>query len=277
MTSITDAPPAQRRAAYGLALVLTAQLMLILDAAVINVALPLLRADLGFSPANLSWVLNAYSLAFGGLLLFGGRLGDVIGRLRAFEIGLGIFTFASLLGGLAQDPAMLIASRALQGVGAAIAAPSVLALITAGAPDESQPQPRPRAVQRGVVGRRLDRADPRRRPDRLRLVALVPVHQRADRHHGRRARAALRPGDDSRARPLRRAGRDHGDRRLGRPGVRLHQRSGPQLVLEPARSRRSSPRRSCSDRSPASSAGRGSPCSSPRCCARVLASRRWSR
>jgi len=137
MTSITDAPPAQRRAAYGLALVLTAQLMLILDAAVVNVALPLLRVDLGFSPANLSWVLNAYSLAFGGLLLFGGRLGDVIGRLRAFEIGLGIFTFASLLGGLAQDPGMLIASRALQGVGAAIAAPSVLALITAGAPDES--------------------------------------------------------------------------------------------------------------------------------------------
>lgn len=137
MTSITDAPPAQRRAAYGLALVLTAQLMLILDAAVVNVALPLLRADLGFSAANLSWVLNAYSLAFGGLLLFGGRLGDVIGRLRTFEIGLGIFTFASLLGGLAQDPAMLIASRALQGVGAAIAAPSVLALITAGAPDES--------------------------------------------------------------------------------------------------------------------------------------------
>lgn len=137
MTSITDAPPAQRRAAYGLALVLTAQLMLILDAAVVNVALPLLRVDLGFSAANLSWVLNAYSLAFGGLLLFGGRLGDVIGRLRTFEIGLGIFTFASLLGGLAQDPAMLIASRALQGVGAAIAAPSVLALITAGAPDES--------------------------------------------------------------------------------------------------------------------------------------------
>jgi EmrB/QacA subfamily drug resistance transporter len=135
MTSITDAPPAQRRAAYGLALVLTAQLMLVLDMTVVNVALPHIQTDLDFSPAGLSWVLNAYSLAFGGLLLFGGRLGDVIGRLRAFELGLAIFTVASLLGGFAQDPTMLIASRALQGVGAAIAAPSVLALITAGAPD----------------------------------------------------------------------------------------------------------------------------------------------
>ena len=137
MTSLTDAPPAQRRAAYGLAVVLTAQLMLLLDATVVNVALPLMKDDLGFSPANLSWVLNAYSLAFGGLLLFGGRLGDVIGRRRAFELGLGLFTAASLIGGLAQDPAMLITSRALQGVGAAIAAPSVLALITAGAADDA--------------------------------------------------------------------------------------------------------------------------------------------
>ncbi|MGA9101505.1 MFS transporter [Aeromicrobium sp.] len=140
MTVITTpppAPPTQRRAAFGLAIVLTAQLMLILDMTVVNVALPLLRVDLGFSAANLSWVLNAYALAFGGLLLFGGRLGDVIGRLRTFELGIGLFSVASLLGGLAQSPAMLIASRALQGVGAAIAAPSVLALITAGAPDEA--------------------------------------------------------------------------------------------------------------------------------------------
>jgi EmrB/QacA subfamily drug resistance transporter len=137
MASITSAPPVQRRAGLGLAVVLTAQLMLVLDMTVINVALPHIQTDLDFSPAGLSWVLNAYSLAFGGLLLFGGRLGDVIGRLRAFEVGLGIFTVASLLGGFAQDPEMLVASRALQGVGAAIAAPSVLALITAGAPDET--------------------------------------------------------------------------------------------------------------------------------------------
>lgn len=137
MTSLTETRPTQRSAAIGLALVLTAQLMLILDATVVNVALPLMRDDLGFSPASLSWVLNAYSLAFGGLLLFGGRLGDVIGRLRAFEIGVTLFTAASLLGGLAQDPAMLVIARALQGVGAAIAAPSVLALIAAGAANES--------------------------------------------------------------------------------------------------------------------------------------------
>ena len=81
---------------------LVAQLMLVLDATVVNVALPRIDADLGFGPASLSWVLNAYTLAFGGLLLLGGRLGDVLGRLRIFEIGLAVFTVASLLGGLAQ-------------------------------------------------------------------------------------------------------------------------------------------------------------------------------
>ena len=82
-------------------------------------------------------MLNGYTLAFGGLLLLGGRLGDVYGRLRVFEIGLAVFTLASLAGGLAQDPAMLVGSRAVQGVGAALAAPGVLALLTTSAPDEA--------------------------------------------------------------------------------------------------------------------------------------------
>jgi EmrB/QacA subfamily drug resistance transporter len=114
-----------------------AQLMLVLDVAVMNVALPRIDTDLGFGPASLSWVLNAYTLAFGGLLLLGGRLGDVRGRLRLFEIGLGVFTLFSLLGGLAQTPEQLIVARALQGAGAAMAAPSVLALLTTSAPDEA--------------------------------------------------------------------------------------------------------------------------------------------
>ncbi len=133
----TDLPPNAGRAATGVAIVLVAQLMLVLDATVVNVALPRIDADLGFGPASLSWVLNAYTLAFGGLLLLGGRLGDVRGRLRLFEIGLALFTVASVLGGLAQTPGQLVAARAAQGVGAALAAPSVLALLTTSAPDEA--------------------------------------------------------------------------------------------------------------------------------------------
>ena len=133
----TELPPNAGRAATGIFIVLLAQLMLVLDATVVNVALPHISTDLHFSTAGLSWVLNGYTLAFGGLLLLGGRLGDVFGRLRIFRLGLGIFTLFSLVGGLAQSSEMLVASRALQGVGAAIAAPSVLALLTTSAPDEA--------------------------------------------------------------------------------------------------------------------------------------------
>ncbi len=133
----TDLPANAGRAATGIAIVLMAQLMLVLDVAVMNVALPRIDTDLGFGPASLSWVLNSYTLAFGGLLLLGGRLGDVRGRLRMFEIGLSVFTLFSLLGGLAQTPSQLIIARALQGAGAAMAAPSVLALLTTSAPDET--------------------------------------------------------------------------------------------------------------------------------------------
>ncbi|MFT4084917.1 MAG: MFS transporter [Nocardioides sp.] len=131
----TELPPHAGRAALGIFIVLLAQLMLVLDGTVVNVALPHISGDLGFSAAGLSWVLNGYTLAFGGLLLLGGRLGDVFGRLRVFWIGVAIFTAFSLIGGLALSPAMLIVSRALQGVGAAVAAPSVLALLTTSAPD----------------------------------------------------------------------------------------------------------------------------------------------
>jgi EmrB/QacA subfamily drug resistance transporter len=133
----SDLPPHASRAAAGIAIVLVAQLMLILDATVVNVALPHIDRALDFGPAGLSWVLNAYTLAFGGLLMLGGRLGDVFGRRRTFEIGLAVFTVASLAGGLAQGPAWLVAARGLQGLGAALAAPSVLALLTTSAPDEA--------------------------------------------------------------------------------------------------------------------------------------------
>src|SRR4051812_35439349 len=136
-TAPTDLPPNAGKAAAGIFVVLLAQLMLVLDATVVNVALPHIQTGLGFGPAGLSWVLNGYTLAFGGLLLLGGRLGDVFGRLRLFQIGLTVFIAFSLIGGLATSPAMLVGARALQGVGAALAAPSVLALLTTSAPDDA--------------------------------------------------------------------------------------------------------------------------------------------
>lgn len=130
------APSGSRVGSIGLWLVMLAQLMLVLDATVVNVALPHIATDLHFSRAELSWVLNGYSLAFGGLLLLGGRIGDVFGRRRAFLIGVAAFTVFSLLGGLATSPLLLVIARALQGLGAAFAAPSVLALITTSARDD---------------------------------------------------------------------------------------------------------------------------------------------
>jgi EmrB/QacA subfamily drug resistance transporter len=106
------------------------QLMLMLDVTVMNVALPRIRADLGFTPAGLSWVMNAYTLVFGGLLLLGGRLGDLFGRRRVFLAGVGVFTVASLAGGLAGSAWLLVAARVVQGLGAAAAGPSTIALIT---------------------------------------------------------------------------------------------------------------------------------------------------
>ncbi len=116
----------------ALALVLGAQLMIILDMTVVNIALPSIARGLHFSAPSLSWVLNAYTLTFGGLLLLGGRAGDILGRRRVFIAGIALFTTASLAGGLATSAAWLLAARAAQGVGGAIASPAVLALITSG-------------------------------------------------------------------------------------------------------------------------------------------------
>ena len=119
---------------WALVLITVAQLMMVLDATIANIALPFIKSDLGISQANLSWVVTGYSLAFGGLLLLGGRLGDLYGRRRMFMVGVTIFAVASLLGGLASNEVLLLAARGLQGLGAAIASPAALALITTNFP-----------------------------------------------------------------------------------------------------------------------------------------------
>ncbi|WP_345480149.1 MFS transporter [Amnibacterium soli] len=123
------AAPSSRRW-WTLAVVALAQLMVVLDATVVNIALPAAQADLGFSNADRQWVVTAYSLAFGSLLLLGGRLGDLVGRKRMFLIGLVGFAIASALGGAASTFGLLVAARALQGVFGAMLAPTALAVLT---------------------------------------------------------------------------------------------------------------------------------------------------
>ena len=131
---MTTAPTAaadtvSRRTWFGLAFIVASQLMIVLDGTIVTIALPEIRNDLGFTPVDQSWVMNAYALSVGGLLLLGGRIGDVIGRRRALLVGTAVFTVASLLGGFATEGWMLLAARIAQGVGAALAAPTALGLI----------------------------------------------------------------------------------------------------------------------------------------------------
>ena len=113
-----------------LVLVCVAQFMVILDATVVNVALPSIQRDLEMSPADLQWVVNSYTLIFGGFLLLGGRAGDLIGRKRLFLAGIVVFTVASLLNGLATSSEFLIIARGLQGLGAALVSPAALSIVT---------------------------------------------------------------------------------------------------------------------------------------------------
>jgi len=129
------AGPTRRRQSVFLAVILAAQLMVVLDTTIVNVALPHIQRGLGFSGSGLSWVLNAYILAFGGLLLLGARAGDLVGRRRVFLAGIALFTLSSLAGGLATTSWTLLAARTFQGVGAALAAPSALSLLTSVFPE----------------------------------------------------------------------------------------------------------------------------------------------
>jgi EmrB/QacA subfamily drug resistance transporter len=127
---MSPAQQAERRKWFALALLAMAQFVVVLDAAIVNVALPSIGRALDFSQANLAWVVNAYTLTFGGFLLLGGRLADLLGRRRVFMAGLVLFALASLAGGLSNSEGMLIAARAVQGLGAAIVSPAALSILT---------------------------------------------------------------------------------------------------------------------------------------------------
>src|SRR6202041_459887 len=145
------AGPVQRHPRLALVVIATAQLMVVLDATIVNVALPHVQHALGFSGTGLEWVVNAYALTFGGLLLLGGRAGDILGRKRVFIAGIILFSLASLLGGFATSEAWLLGARALQGVGGAIVAPTALSLITTNFP-EGQERNRAMGVYAAMSG-----------------------------------------------------------------------------------------------------------------------------
>jgi EmrB/QacA subfamily drug resistance transporter len=131
----TQAPPAARRPPLQLALILVAAFMVVLDFSIVNVALPSIERELHMPPDAVQWIVTGYAISFGGLLILGGRAADLLGRRRMFITGLIAFALASLAGGLARDPALLIAARVIQGAGAAIVAPAALSLITTSFPE----------------------------------------------------------------------------------------------------------------------------------------------
>src|SRR3712207_1485970 len=140
MTANTD-----RRRWLALYVLCVGMLMIVLDATIVNVALPSIQDDLGFSQSNLAWVVNAYLIAFGGLLLLAGRLGDLIGQRRVFLIGLAIFTAASLLCAVAQSQGVLIGARFVQGVGGALTSAVILGMVVT-----MFPEPREQAKAIGL-------------------------------------------------------------------------------------------------------------------------------
>src|SRR5260370_22711204 len=133
----------------ALVVIALAQLMVVLDVAIVNVALPSIQRELHFAAADLEWVVNAYAIAFGGLLLLGGRAGDLFGRRRMFIAGTLLFTAGSLAGGLATTSTLLILARVAQGVGGAVGAPTALSLLAA---TFAERQARHRALGRYSAG-----------------------------------------------------------------------------------------------------------------------------
>src|SRR5215203_1173905 len=144
-TTSQERPTSDRGRWVALVVLCAGFLMIILDQTIVNVALPSIQSDLGFSQSSLAWVVNAYLIAFGGLLLLAGRLGDLLGRRRIFMIGLAVFVGASLLCGLAQSQSVLVGARFLQGIGGAMTSAVILGMIVT-----MFPEPREQAKAIGV-------------------------------------------------------------------------------------------------------------------------------
>ena len=178
---------------FALVILCAATLMIILDGTIVTVALPVIQADLGFTPASLSWVMDSYLIAFGGLLLLSGRLGDLLGRKRMFLAGLAVFTLASLACGLAAGPGMLIAARFVQGIGGAMASSVTLGMIVR---LFSQPAEQRRAIGAfsfvGAVGASSEGVD-RRSPDRVRSEGSDLLHGGVPAARGPGPRGTPRP------------------------------------------------------------------------------------
>ena len=209
--------------------------MVILDSAIVVVALPSIDADLAFSAGDLQWVLSAYLLSFGGLLLLGGRAADLLGRRRMFIVGTGLFALASLGAGLAGTSGALLTARAVQGVAAAIMTPTALSIVMTTFPEGAERNKalgdlgldRRHRRDRGVAGRRPDHRRPR--------LGVDLLHQRARRRRGGRPQpgAPAREPRGGRAAALRRRrrGDDHG--RAGGAGLRGRRGPGCRLGRRP--------------------------------------------
>lgn len=232
--SATSAHPHPRRWA-ALLFISIAQLMVFLDSAVMNIALPSAQDALHFSDGGRQWVITAYGLAFGGLLILGGRLSDLLGRKRTFTIGLVGFALASALGGAATNLGVLLTARAGQGVFGALLAPSALALISL-----TFTNPKERAKAFGIFGaiatmRRRPRPAARRGAHPVPELALVDAGQHPDcrhRHH-RRNHCGPRHPHRGQAHPPGHTRRDPRDFGPGRPGLRLRRGREPRLGLRP--------------------------------------------
>src|SRR5215831_2434623 len=178
MATTSDIREGNRRRWLILSVLVVAQFMVVLDVAIVNVALPTIKNDLHFSEGGLQWVVTAYAILFGGVLLLGGRMADLLGRRRVFMAGLGVFTIFSLLDGLAWSSGSLIAFRGLQGLGAALLAPAALSILTTTFKEG-----------RGLRERRRGRCAPRRGTHECTQLVLDLLHQRS----GRAGRARSEP------------------------------------------------------------------------------------
>ena len=186
----------------ALALLSVVQFMVVLDIAIVNVALPSIQVDLGFSEENLQWVISAYALVFGGFLLLGGRAADMLGRRRMFMSGLVVFAVGSLLAGLAWSEASLIGARSIQGLGAAIISPAALSILMTTFSRGPRAEHRARRLGRRRRLRRRGRRAPRRRLHGRPQLGVDLLHQpaRGARRRDRRTAAARREPRPHRAR-----------------------------------------------------------------------------